>query len=292
LPKKTAFAICLFLLVFFLFVYDAWRWAVPGPSQASDESSRLPKSVLLTLFKRIGHARQGTLVSAGLEEPFIALQTAPAQIREDPARHIRSALRNTWGGHLTETHKDDQSIQFKGYDEQNRTDLLLNLEQDGQGEFSARGYTLSPKKKKTLLSQMGDIIRVKVEAAEEMENLAKRVLEKKGVKDPAAKFEIEENAIGLQGESDDAETISTIRDIIAKAFPEIKINNNIKLRYQETARINISGISTSGAPHIILKNGIKVFPGGKVDSNCTVTQINQDHIVMNCNGAKVRKSIQ
>ena len=168
---------------------------------------------------------------------------------------------------------------------------MLNMKQDDQGRFSATGYTRTKKKKKALLGQMGDIIQVRVDAAEDMENLCKRVLEKKGVKNPEAKFAIEENAVSLQGESDNAKTVDAIRDLIAEAFPSIKINNEIKMQYHETARVNIKGVNIGTMPHVILTDGTKVFPGGKVNSNCTVTQINQDHIVMNCNGKKVRQTV-
>jgi hypothetical protein len=51
----------------------------------------------------------------------------------------------------------------------------LSFEKNDQGELSAQGITRTPKTKKATLSQMGDMIRIKVKVSENMENVCKRV---------------------------------------------------------------------------------------------------------------------
>ena len=279
--KKILVAVGCFALIFSVFAFDIiWHsLAVAGDSRSG--------GMLLSMIDGIMNVKQTTLVGTGLAEPDLPTESRTASTRNDPAGYIRQVLKSTWGRNLTETRDTTGAIQFKGYDEQNRTDLLMNLEQNDQGETEAVGITLSPRKKKEILSRMGDIIRVKVDAAEDMEGACKRILEKKGVRHAEAKLDIEDNTFTLQGQSDDSRTIAAIHDIITHAFPRIRVNNEVKLHAQGHAdgQSQIAGVSSGEVPYIIQNDGSKVFIGGKLDDGCYVIEIRPEHIVLDCDGS-------
>lgn len=284
--KKILIAVCSFVLVLSVFAFDIWRSvAVAGDTR--------PNSMLLSMIDGIMNVKQTTLVGAGFSEPNLPTESQVASTSDDPAEHIRKILKSTWGRNLTETRDASGSIQFKGYDEQNRTDLLMNLQQNDQGETEAIGFTLSPKKKKEILSRMGDVIRVKVDAAEDMEGACKRILEKKGVRHADAKLDIEESTFTLQGQSDDSRTISSIYEIITHAFPRIQVNNEVTLQAQADAagRSEITGVSSGQVPYLIQNDGSKVFIGGKLDNGCHVIEIGPGRIVMDCNGSRKEQAL-
>jgi hypothetical protein len=284
--RKVLIAVCSFVLVFLIFAFDVLRSvAVAGDTR--------PNSMLLSMIDGIMTVKQTTLVGTGFSEPNLPTESRIASTSDDPSEHIRKILKNTWGRNLTETRDTSGSIQFKGHDEQNRTDLLMNLEQNDQGETEAFGITLSPKKKKEILSRMGDVIRVKVDAAEEMEGACKRILEKKGVRLAKAKLDIDESTFTLQGQSDDSQTISSIHDIITHAFPRIQVNNEVTWHAQAdvTGKSEITGVSSGKVPYIIQNDGSKVFTGGKLDNGCHVVQIGPESIEMDCNGSRRKQAL-
>jgi hypothetical protein len=285
--RKILMAVGTFLLVFSFFAFDIiWHsLAVTGDARSN--------GMLLSMIDGIMNVKQTTLVGTGLSEPILPTESRIASTRDDPAEYIRQVLKSTWGRSLTETRDTTGAIQFKGFDEKNRTDLLMNLEQNDQGDTEAVGITLSPKKKKEILSRMGDIIRVKVDAAEDMEGACKRILEKKGIRHAKAKLDIEEKTVTLQGQSDDSRTISAIRDIITHAFPRIRVNNKVELHAQAPAagQSRIAGVSNGEVPYIIQNDGSKVFLGGKLDNGCFVIEIAPEHIVLDCDGSRREQAL-
>lgn len=296
--KKILLAAGVFMLMLALFIYDTWQVCtspagVPeGRPDAAKSESAVRKSLLLSAVDDVMAIGRRTLVDAGLTEPLLSIQARTGKFTDDPVNNIRQALKNAWGPNLMESRTDDRTIQFKGYDDQNRQDLLLNLESNEQGQIDAEGVTLTMKKKKAILSQLGDIIRVKVDVAEDMESACQRMLEKKGIRKAKAQFDIRENSFNLQGQSDDRHTLTAIHDLIAKAFPEIKINNNVTLKHLETGKLNIRGVCTSGAAHVVLKDGSKVFTGGKLDNGCTIVGITPNHLNLDCNGSRKRENFK
>jgi hypothetical protein len=283
--KKILFGVSAFVLVLSLFILDTWY------SSSSGLTNSRARSILLSMVDSIMNVKQTTLIGTGLVEPVVATQTQPAAATVDPANHIRQALQKTWGPNLTETRRAENAIEFKGYDENNRADMLLTLERDKEGQALASGITMTLKKKKEILSQIGDILRVKVDAAEDMEGACKRILEKKGVRLADAQLDIENNSFTLQGESGDAETISAIYDIVSKAFPMIKVKNQVQLNYPEADKLKIAGVSTSAVPYVIQEDGSRVFIGGKLNNGCEVTGIESDHILLDCDGSKQRHDL-
>jgi hypothetical protein len=280
--RRILIAVGFFAFIFSVFVFDIiWHsMAVAGDTRSN--------GMLLSMIDGIMHVKQTTLVGTGMSEPDLPTESQTGSTRDDPADYIRRILKNTWGRNLTETHSATGAIQFKGFDEQKRTDLLMNLEQNDQGETEAVGITLSPKKKKEILSRIGDIIRVKVDAAEDMEGACKRILEKKGVRHAEARLDIAENTFTLQGQSDDSRTISSIYDIITHAFPRIQVNNEVKLnaRNHAAGKSLIAGVSSGEVPYIIQNDGSKVFTGGKLDDGCYVIEIGPERLVLDCDGSR------
>ena len=59
---------------------------------------------------------------------------------------------------------------------------------------------------------------------------------------------------------------------------------------EATNRGAICGLSTSNIPFVILSSGEKIFEGGKLRDGCIVENIEQNYIILNCNGLK-RKQI-
>jgi hypothetical protein len=60
---------------------------------------------------------------------------------------------------------------------------------------------------------------------------------------------------------------------------------------RKPAKIDIKAVSTSGLPYVILKDGSKVFNGGKLSNGCTIAGIDDDHILLNCNGAQSKQKL-
>lgn len=313
--KKILVPACIFLLALSFFVFDAWSTSTPQitvvynppPFKSADTAKTgnrtntvnttqpvqkvEKKSILLSALDGLVNVQRKTLVSTGLTEPVIPIEAETAKPEGDPVEQVRTALKKTWKENLTETQTADNTIEFKGYDEQHQQNLALNLKLNEQGEICAHGITRTPKKKKDILSQMNDMIRINVDTSEDMESVCNRVLKKKGIRRPKARFDIEEKALTLTGKSKDRKTISSVRDIISKAFPKIKIDNRIKMS-GPSGNTAISGISTSGgARHVILKDGSKIFKGGRLDNGCTVVGIENDCVTLSCNGAKNKQRL-
>lgn len=295
--KRLLIAISAFTVAFLVFVIDTWRYTPPplvtmayGKAELTQEeksaSKEEKKSALLSIVDGINNVRENTMVGTGLSEPAIPTEPAKAEPHMEPVDHIRKVLRSTWGQNLTEQSIDSDLIRFKGFDEKQRQDLVLNMERNLSGEVSAHAVTLTPRKKKAILSQLGDLIRVKVDAAEDMENVCQRVLEKKGVRQASAQFDIEDQSFTLEGKSNNDSTIKTARDIVAKVFPNFKIKSHIQSVPFNPGEIKINAVSTNGIPFVTLKNGTKVFKGGRLDNGCTLDSIARDHIVIECKGEK------
>lgn len=308
--KKILVLAGAFLLALSFFVFDAWLNSTPQmsvvsslPANGFDDTGKpanttggpvrklQKKGMLLSAFDGLASIQRKTLVSTGLAEPAVPVKAEAAKSGEDPVVQMRTILKKTWKENLTETRSSAGTIEFKGYDAQNQQNLAMNLKLDEQGEISAQGITRTPRKKKAILSQIGDMIRINVDTSEDMENVCHRVLKKKGIHRPRALFDIEDNALILTGSSKDRKAISSVRDIISKAFPAIKIDNQIKMS-GPSGKIAISGISTSGgARHVILKDGSKIFEGGRLDNGCIVVGIENDCVTLDCNGSRKKQRL-
>lgn len=281
--RKILAAAMVFILLLGVYAYDTLT-AVAAPPMA--EGDIPPKSVLLSVVDGLASIKRTTLIGAGITEPKIALETQAPAATEDATDHLRQVLHNTWGGNLTETRIDERSVQIKGYNEENRAELMLNIEEDENGETTATGMTLSPKKKKAILSQMGDIIRVKVDAAEDMEGACTRILEKKGVKQAQAELDIETNEVTLKGRTQDSKTITSLYEIITRAFPTTKVNNQLQLQRPDVGVPSIAGVSIGAVSYVTQSDGSKVFEGGTLNNGCRVSAIQSDSINLECHGFK------
>lgn len=295
--KKLLLAVCIFLIALAVFIGDTWlSHEVLGTIQehpgADSSRARLhPASPLLSFFDGIQTAHKNTMVNTGLAEPTVPTEIRGEGSEDNAADHIRKVLKTTWGQRLLEAPVDAHNVEFKGFDDHDRQDLRMDLKRNDQGELSIKAVTQTAKKKKAILSQLGDIIRVKVDVAEDMENVCTRVLEKKGVRNPQARYDIRENVFTIQGTSKDKDTIESVYEIVAKAFPDIRVKNDVKMNVHRPSKVGIRAVSTGGLPYVILKDGSKVFNGGKLNNGCTIAGIADDHILLDCNGTKRKQKL-
>ncbi len=123
---------------------------------------------------------------------------------------------------------------------------------------------------------------MKVYSGQEASDLCKRVLIKKQVKDPQANFKIENGSVTLKGKTSDKGVITDVKNTVSKVMPDVKIKNELKYRLPDN--IKIIGVNTSGLQHVKMANGNKVFKGGKFSNNCTVLDIMEKKIILNCDG--------
>lgn len=295
--KKLLLAVCSFLVALMMFIGDTWLShavldTVVTPSNIDCNSERLhPASPLLSLFDGIQSVRKSTMVNTGLVEPAVPTETLSEGNNANAADHIRQVLKTTWGQRLLETPVDANSILFKGFDDHDRQDLRMDLKRNDRGEIAIKAVTQTAKKKKAIHSQLGDIIRVKIDVAKDMENVCQRVLEKKGVRSAQARYNMQKNEFTIQGQSKDKDTIASVYDIVAKAFPDIRVKNDVTMITHKPSKVGIRAVSTSGLPYVILNDGSKVFNGGRLNNGCNIAGIADDHILLTCNGVKRKQNL-
>jgi hypothetical protein len=241
------------------------------------------KGFILSFINVMSQVREETMVGTGVKEPMVDIKRETVT-NTDSAELVREILKKDWGDSLTETPKNDGEIEYRGYDPQNRMDLQLNINKENDGTLSANGFTLHKKQRKEIVSQLGDIVRLKVIASDDMENLCKKTLQKKKVKKPTAHFNMEQNSITLKGESSDHNIISEIEKIVAGSLPNVTVDNQVEY---SPGRLDIVGISSNGVAHVKLGDGSKVFLGGRLKNGCIVVNILQNRIQLKCNGETV-----
>lgn len=282
-----------FIFLFFSFWIDFF---ISGTAAKANESTTTSSNreasvnhsgLILSVIKVMTQIRKGTMVGAGVEEPSVDVK-AETLVEIDSTEVVNEVLQKNWGEKLTETSQENGEIKYQGYDLQNRMDLQLNLNKENDGTLNANGYTLHKKQRKEIVAELGDIIRVKVFSADEMEDLCKKTLQKKKVKKPNAHFNMKNKAITLSGESDDHKIIADIEKIIADALPEISIDNQVEYT---PGRLNIVGVSSNGVAHVKLSDGSKVFPGGRLKNGCVVGNILQNRVQLKCNGKTIYYNI-
>jgi hypothetical protein len=286
--KRLAVAVG-FIFLFLTFWIDFF---ISGPAATANErnsssintpSSADRKGLILSFINVISQVRDETMVGTGVKEPPVEIKKEIVA-NTDSADLVREMLKKDWGDSLTETPKNDSEIEYRGYDPQNQMDLQLNLNKENDGTLSANGFTLQKKQRKKIVAQLGDVIRVKVFSAEDMEGLCKKTLQKKKVKMPAAQFNMEKNSITLKGESGDHKIISEIEKIVAGSLPDVTVDNQVQFT---PGKLDIVGVSSNGVAHVKLGDGSKVFPGGRLKNGCMVADILHNRIRLKCNGKTV-----
>jgi hypothetical protein len=285
-------AVCTFLLSLSIFFFDIFQPFSSVEAMVEDYTNQMeitslkPKSTLISLVEQLSNVGQNTRIGAGLTEPAIPVEVKANQNDNNPIDQLRRALRNTWGDNLEETHIDDKAIYFKGYDDNDAQDLVLEINRRADGEVYASATTLTRKKKKELLSQIGDTVCLKINAAEDMENVCQRVLEKKGIRRPRVIYDLHEKSFTLSGLADDQASIPVIQGIVSKAFPGVGITNKLQIKAPASDRLSIRSVCSGAAAHIVEKDGAKVFKGGKLENGCTLLDIQGDHLRIICDGVE------
>ena len=288
--NKRALAVVIgFMFLFFSFWID---FIISGTAAKADENGSAPinkeapanrKGLILSFIKVMTQVRKGTMVGTGVEEPPVDVKKEIAA-NTDSAELVRDILKKNWGNNLTEKQKNNHDIEYRGYDPQNRMDLQLNINKENDGTLNANGYTLQKKQRKEIVAQLGDVIRVKIFSAEDMEDFCKKTLQKKKVKKSNAHFNMERNSITLKGESGDQKIISDIEKIIAGSLPNVAVDNQVEFN---PGKLNVVGLSSSGVAHVKLSDGSKVFLGGRLKNGCVVVNILQNRIQLKCNNETV-----
>lgn len=292
--KKLTAALILFILLFSSFWFDFIQSGKAATSHESaslsvgDHQSQAHRSMILSFIKVMSQIREKTLVGAGVEEPPVEVKQEELEIPDDSAQKVREILAKRWNGNLVETQNGDGEIIFQGYDSINQMDLMLNIDKDTDGVLSANGYTMSRKQRKDLMADLGDVIRIKIIAADEVEDLCQKALIKKQIRRPKARFNIPQKSITLKGQSSNQRLISEIERILTQSLPEITIENKVEYTL---GNLNIVGVSTSGVKHVKLSDGSKVFPGGMLRNGCVVENIRQNSLKLECNGSNILYNI-
>ncbi len=295
LNRKVLLALAVFVFLFFIFWIDFFLSdSMATADQASEaNSAEQPqsgkrRSMILSFIQVMMQIREKTLVDTGVYEPHIDVTKENNIAAKNSAQVVREVLEQQWGPNLIEFPKANGEVEFKGHDSTNQTDLHINLNRESDGSLSAEGYTHSRKQRKEILAQLGDVIRLRVTAADDLEHLSLKEMQRKKIKDPNTYFDIDRNAITLEGRSSDQGLVAEIEKIVAKILPDIQVDNQV--RY-EPSKLDIVGASTSGVAYVKIKDGSKIFPGGKLKNGCTVVRIDQHRIVLNCKGSIIYHNI-
>jgi hypothetical protein len=143
---------------------------------------------------------------------------------------------------------------------------------------------LNREQKEGLMTELGDIVRVKVLAAEDVEKMCEKIMKNKEIKDPIVTFDIDKKAVRLEGETENLNDISQTEKIINKTMPDIAIHNHINFSPGE---LNVAASSTSGAEYVQLNDGSKIFKGGRLKNGCIIENIRPNDVQLNCSGSKV-----
>lgn len=140
--------------------------------------------------------------------------------------------------------------------------------------------------KKAIFCQNGTILHLKTSADDAKNNLSKRVLKKKSVIQRRIKPDAEKDqVIEDENQDDGIGIINAIQTLFGKK--KEPVDEELPPSGEDT----ICGLSKNGIPYVILKNGDKIFKGGKLDNGCIVDTIADDYVILNCNGLKKKQTL-
>lgn len=267
IDKNILLGIC------FFGIFSSFFWADFTNSLSKD-------SFFLQLNSMLTSINDKSLFMSGVKEPSINSHSVKSDVI-DPKQKVKNHLYKEWGSSLSEYKINLREIDFLGTNLANEINLSLNLKIDSDGIYSIEGYTKTREQRKALISEIGDIVRTEITAADDIKNLLEKTMQKKNIKNPAVKFDIEKNFITLEGTTSDIIRISQTEDFIMQILPNIMIENRIVFSPED---IDIIGASTGGSGFICLSDGSKVFEGGQLENGCIIESIRSNTVKLNCNG--------
>ena len=140
--------------------------------------------------------------------------------------------------------------------------------------------------KKAIFCQNGTILHLKTSADDAKNHFSKRVLRKKSIIQRKIKPDEEKNQV-IEDEKQDAgiRIINAIQSLFGKK------KEPVQEKLPPSGEDTICGLSNNGIPYAILKNGDKIFKGGKLDNGCIVDMIADDYVILNCNGLKKKQNL-
>jgi hypothetical protein len=259
--------------IFFFCIFSSFFWADFTNLQTND-------SLFLQVNSKLNSISDKSLFMAGFKEPSIDVHSAVSDII-DPKQKVKDHLYKEWGSSLSEYKINLREIDFRGKNLANAINLYLKLMIDMDGIYSIEGYTQTREQRKAIISEIGDIVRTKIMASDDIKDLLEKTMQTKNFKNPTVDFDIEEKIITLRGNTSDITRISQIEDFITKMLPDIIIDNRIVF---SPGDIDIIGASTGGSGFICLSDGSKVFNGGKLKNGCIIENISFNMVILNCNG--------
>lgn len=287
--KKLLIGIGIFSFIFLFFWFDFIQSGINETKSSSINTSGannkklLNKSLLIALNTVLNNAKNNSLILIGVKEPTLNTGTEnPVKI--EPIQKIRESLYRKWSNSLSESIKNAKEIVYKGKNSADQTSLSIKLKKEKDGTFLTEGYTLNREQKEGLMTELGDIVRVKVLAAEDVEKMCEKIMKNKEIKDPIVTFDIDKKAVRLEGETENLNDISQTEKIINKTMPDIAIHNHINFSPGE---LNVAASSTSGAEYVQLNDGSKIFKGGRLKNGCIIENIRPNDVQLNCSGSKV-----
>jgi hypothetical protein len=270
--KTVLFAICIF------FIFSSLFWVDFINSFRSD-------SIFFHISSKLKNISNKSLVVTGVREPSLEMYATTSD-KIDPKQKVKDYLNKEWGSALAEYRINLREVYFRGNNLDNVINLALSLRTDNDGNYYLEGYTLTRNQRKALISEIGDIVRTNIRAAENIKTLLEKTMRNKNIKNPSVQFDIENKIITLEGKTDNLNAISQTEIFITQMFPNIDIYNQILFLPGDVDIIGASA-SASGTGYICLSDGSKVFKGGKLKNGCIIESISSNMVRLNCNGTRV-----
>jgi hypothetical protein len=139
--------------------------------------------------------------------------------------------------------------------------------------------------KKATLCQNGTILHLKTKPDDSTTTLSRRELKKKSVIRSKKKSDAEKDQII---EDENQEDGKGMIEVFYTLFEKKK--EPIEEDLPQSGEDTICGLSNNGIPYVILKNGNRIFKGGKLNSGCVVETIGDEYVILNCNGLKKKQT--
>lgn len=288
--SKLIFGIGIFCFVFFLFWVDFIQSGITCVQQSdimNGSKNKGNKSVLIYANSMLNKITDSGLVGTGVKEPALNVHEENA-FKIEPLQKVREYLYSKWKSALTENIISNKEISYQGINRLNQNNLSIKFRKESDGIYTIEGFTLTKDERRGLITNLGDIVRVKVIADEDIADVCQKVMQKKEIRNPSVQLDIEKKTATLEGETDDLNAISEIETILAKTVPEIMLNNKINFSPED---LNIIGASTGDKGYIQLNDGCKIFIGGKLKNGCIIENIQAIDVQLNCLGSKVNYRI-
>ena len=289
IEKRITIGIGVFLFVFFIFWADFIQSGTREVSYMSNGSCNNLKeriynrSLVSSINSILGQFKDNGLIGAGVKEPYLNIdEEKDANI--DPLRKTKEYLKSRWGDALDEIITVDKGIGYQGKNNADQINLDIVIREDTEGMYTADGFTLTTEQRRQFMTELGDIIRVKISSAEDIVGFCRKVMKKTKIEDPNAHFDIYKRTATIEGKAFDLDDISNLEKILKKTIPDISIINRI--RYAPEG-LNIIGVNSSGVEYVKLIDGSKIFKGGTLDNGCIIEDILSNDVELNCQGTKV-----